>query len=371
MINRRTLIGGACGAVALGGLTAASGLMRPPPPPVKPDGLRRHAARRGMSFGCMVFAPQIGVDEALMKAVVAEADTLVPGIELKWGVTEKKRGRPDYSGADTIAAFAAGHGLRLRGHAGFWYRNIPGWSVSLLTGPDASSLIVARVGEVVRRYRGRVFEWDVVNEAIEPTDNLPNGMRRAPFLHATDYGWIADCFHAAHEADPTARLFYNEYSLENDIKRDADRRAAVLALLTELKRRGAPIHGLGLQTHLGVGQRFSAPVYRTFLREVAALGIGMRITEFDVNSQGPDDIAARDQAVADQAARVLETAFDEKAMQGMLCWGLSDGYAGLGPKAPVFGPTRIVQRGLPLDADLQRKPLWATIARAFDGAPAR
>lgn len=68
---------------------------------------------------------------------------------------------------------------------------------------------------------------------------------------------------------------------------------------------------------------------------------------------------------------MLETAFEEPAVKGMLCWGLSDGYAGLGPKAPVLAPTGVPQRGLPFDDGLRRKPLWTTIARAFDGAPAR
>jgi endo-1,4-beta-xylanase len=380
MLDRRTAIAGigvgVCAAAAGAGLLAATepnGKDSTPEKPLGPDaGLREHAARRGMSFGTEVIASEIASDRALAAAILHEADMVVPGIEMKWGENERQRGRPRYEAAEQIVAFAEKNGLRVRGHTAFWYKNVPPWAAPILATPDATALLLKRVQDVVGHFKGRVFEWDVVNEAIEPRDKLAGGMRAAPFGRSMDAGYIADAFQAAHTADPAARLYYNEYSLEYDMDFEEDRRNAVLALLTELKRRNAPVHGLGLQTHLRVERPFSARKYRAFLANAAALGLEMRITEFDVlDDKAPTDIAARDQMVASHGAMILNAAFDERAMKGMLGWGLSDRTSWM-RKAPGFArPDGQLVRTMPLDDQLQRKPLWHAIAAAFDAAPAR
>lgn len=371
-LDRRTAILGAAGLI---GVAATAGLLTPaaPVPPIAPYGLRCHAARRGMSFGCEITSAQVAAGGAAMAAVVAEADMVVPSVEMKWGVTEQVEGRPDYSVAETVAAFAKAHGLRLRGHAGFWYLNLPNWARPELAGPGAEALILARVTDVVGHFKGRVFEWDVVNEAIEPRDNQAGALRLAPFGRPVGAGYIADCFHAAHDADPAAWLFYNDFGVEYDTELEDQRRAGVIGLLRELKRHRAPVHGLGLQSHIGVGRRFNAAKYRAFLAEVAALGLKIRITEFDVaDNMAPADIASRDAAVANEARRFLDTAFDERAVEGLLCWGLSDRDSWLRQQHPVRVPAdRYPERPLPLDDELRRKPLWQAIATAFDAAPSR
>lgn len=339
-------------------------------PEAKAQGLRWRARRRGMSFGSMMLATQTA--GPLASVIQQECDIVVPGIEMKWGETEKRRGKPDYARADQIVDFAHRSGIEVRGHAGFWYRNIPGWSRPLLQEPGADALIVARVGDIVRHFRGKVAEWDVVNEAVQPGDGLPWAMRRAPFGKATDPGWIADCFHAARDADPKTLLAYNDYGLENAVPDDESRRRATLGLLEELKRRNAPVQVMGLQTHIGVGQRFDADVYRRFLADVAAMGMKLRITEFDINDRrAPTDPAARDQAVADRALQLLEVAFAEPAMLGMMTWGLSDADSQFQGQPAMAREDGQPQRPLPFDSQLRRKPLWEAIARAYDGAPKR
>lgn len=372
--RRQVLLGGAAAAAAAS-LVAGRALLAGGAPvhdsrPVAPNGLRWHAARKGMSFGTETNLRQVRAGGPLIDAILREADTIVPGTEMKWGVTGKAAGRPDYAAADEIVAFASAHALRLRGHTAFWYRNVPAWAAPELAGPDPRTVILARVGDVVGHFRGRVFEWDVVNEAVDPHDGQPDGLRLAPFGRPMGSGWIADCFHAAGQADPSARLFYNDYGLENAFSGEADRRTAVLNLLTDLRRRGAPVHGLGMQTHVGVGQRFDAEAYRGFLREVSGLGLAIRLTEFDVNDKRAGaDVASRDAAVADRAREILDAAFDERAVKGLMSWGLQDSQSFMQKEAPRGDGQEV--RPLPLDDQLRRKPLWTAIARAFDGAPPR
>lgn len=372
---------GACGGGGSGGTTqpssgGASGAAGPTPSPTPAPtpaatGLNARAAVRGLTFGCAVSASALPSDTALQQVILRECGMLVPESAMKWGVTESVQGSPDYTVSERLMTFARDNGLPVRGHAAFWYKNMPGWAQTAMTTGSAADQIVARVDRVVSHFKDRVFEWDVVNEAIEPLDGQANAMRLAPFGRAMDIGWIADCYHAAHAADPAARLYYTDYGMEYDMDSEEPRRVAVLNLLTELKRRGAPVHGLGLQTHIRVERPFSATRYRTFLGDVAALGLEMRITELDVSDdRAPTDITARDAMVAEHAARVLAPALDETAVKGILCWGLrdTDSWYNLLEEPRSDGTPH---RPLPFDANLQKKPLYDAIGAALDAAPMR
>ena len=90
----------------------------------------------------------------------------------------------------------------------------PAWVTQDLAAPGGRDLSASRVRGVVGHFQGRVMEWDVVNEAIEPRDGLDRSLRNSQLYRAGGPTYIADCFHAAHEADPAALLVYNEYGLE-------------------------------------------------------------------------------------------------------------------------------------------------------------
>ncbi len=333
-------------------------------------GLKGHAAARGISYGCMVGLSMLQSSPEFRAAVVREASIIVPGNEMKWKPTQPNRGPADYRDADAISAFAREHGLALRGHTAAWHVNLPAWALQDLASPQGRDLLLRHVGEVVGHFRGRVVEWDVVNEAIEPHDGLERDLRNSPLYRAGGANYIADCFQAAHEADPGARLFYNEYGLQYRTDYEDRRRASTLRLLSDLRRQAVPLHGLGLQCHLKVGNRFDAKVFRTFLAEVAALGLHISITELDIDDQRlPAHIAERDRQVADHAHRFLDVALDEPAVRRLLTWGLSDRYTWLNSERPRAD--HVKKRPLPLDEELTRKPLWYALAGCFDHAPRR
>jgi endo-1,4-beta-xylanase len=366
------------GTLIAGGLTSLVLPFRGAPsafalnPPRLSEGLGQIAARNGLQYGCMVRPWHLIRGLPLADAILREAGMLVPEIELKWGVTEVVEGQPDYSRAEIIARFAARHRLALRGHTGFWYGSIPAWARRRMTGPEGHELVLGRIDHVVRHFAGRIVEWDVVNEAVEPKDGRPDGLRLAPFGDATGTSFLADCFHTAHAADPAARLYYNDYGLESDWPADEAKRRAVINLLGALKWYGAPVHGFGTQSHSACGRRFTPSVYRDFLAEVAAMGLEIRVTELDCSDYRlpPMSVAERDNAIAKFTGTFLDTVLDEPAVRGVMTWGLGDANSWLRFQKwaqPKSGYTR----PLPLDDSLWRKPMWQAMARSLANAPPR
>ncbi|WP_343525290.1 endo-1,4-beta-xylanase [Sphingomonas sp.] len=334
--------------------------------------LGHRAGTKGLDFGYMLNDAAIAPQSPVGAIVARDASMVVPENAMKWSRTVDAAGSPFYDQADRYVDFARTHGLTIRGHTAFWYRSIPAMAESALQGPEWRATLLARVQSIVGHYRGRVAEWDVVNEAIEPRDGQAGGLRIAPFGRPMDTGYIADCFFAAREADPAAHLFYNDYGIENADAASDTKRAAVLGLLAELQRRGAPVDALGMQSHLGVTWRIDHGKLRAFLRDVAAMGLRIRITEMDFrDSDAPGNIAARDALTAGYARAFLDTCLDEAAVKGVMCWGVHDDQSWMQGDAHMKRADGEPLRPLPYDAQLQPKPLWSAIGAAFDAAPVR
>lgn len=331
-------------------------------------GLNQRAQSRGLSFGYAINSFQL-VDKIFAEAVIRDAGIIVAENEMKWRETQKKDGPPNYATADRIVNFARQHQMGVRGHTIIWHRKPPAWAEAALSGPDGKKLLLDYTHNIVSHFRGQIKEWDVVNEAVDLGSRTPNGLRNwGPYLE-NGYDFIADCFRAAHEADPDAMLFYNDFGIE--YKRQSAKRDAVLKLLTRLKNQDVPIHCLGIQSHLIAGTDFDERLFRNFLKEVADMGIKIRLTELEVDDKNLDaDIALRDAGVADTARQYLNVAFDEPAVIGLLTWGVSDRTM----RNVALWQTRadrLAPRRLPLDENFQKKPLWHAIAECFDNARSR
>jgi endo-1,4-beta-xylanase len=362
MITRRTCLAAAASALCspVVGAWAATGDL-----PVK-----TRAARNGILFGAMVDERTLTEDTPYRAAIVEDCAVVVPGIEMKWGFLERRQGMPDYRAADAISQFAREHQMKMRGHTPVWYMNLPKWVVEQFDKAPDANLLYRHVSEVVGHFSGRIAEWDVVNEALEPRDKKDGGFRNSAFYRAAGPQYIAECFHAAHQADPHAALFYNDYALEYATEPQSTRRRATLDLLTQLKKAGVPIHGLGIQCHLTVGNKFSARDLAAFLKEVGALGLKISLTEFDVSDQNlAAEIESRDRMVADHAREFLDVALSEKAVKSVVTWGITDRYTWYNSARPRSDG--VLYRSLPLDDQMKRKPLWYAMAASFDAAPAR
>jgi endo-1,4-beta-xylanase len=336
-------------------------------PDSAPGSLKTKAAKRGLLFGSGVSAAQIR-DDAFAAAVVADCALIVPVVEMKWGVVERRKGALDFAAADAIVAFARDNGLEIRGHAAIWHQNIPAWLPTALAAADGEDVFERHIRDVLGHFGDAPTSWDVVNEAIEPKDGLPSALRNSIFYGTLGADYVTRAFRVARATLPHMPLYYNDFGLEYDFQ--SPKRAATLALLAVLRKQGL-IDGLGVQSHLKVGLGFDAKAFRRFIADVADLGLSILLTEFDVNdTRTPADESTRDQMIADHAQRYLDVALDEKMVKGLVAWGLSDRYTWLNA-SQIARADGLSNRGQPLDAALARKPLWRAIAQALDGAPTR
>lgn len=375
-MKRRAFIAGVAAACSVPLATSAVPFV-PPEPDTRGPGLDARARRSGRRFGCAIKSSQIAKDPAFTAVVLREAGTIVQEYELKRHVTQAKPGKFDFSGNDRLIDFAHEHGLAARGHTLVWYAANPPWLQAAL--PKAAprgreQLLTGYIDAAMRRYAGRIGEWDVVNEPVEPNQGRPDGMR-AQNIWGQAFGerYIDIAFHTAREADPRARLFLTDFGLEHASRRCEARRKAILGLLERALARGAPIDALGVQGHLKpFREPFDERTFARFLDEVRGMGLGIAITEFDIADRGgPQAIEPRDAQVAAVGKAFLDVALDNPATSSVLSWGLSDRYSWLSTYPEYRWPDGKPSRGLPLDSDLRRKRLWASIAAAFDAAPAR
>lgn len=283
----------------------------------------------------------------------------IPG-PLYWANVEPHPGSFSFDLADKCLAFAESHNILARGHTLVWHEGLPGWIASDLTASAAEKMLSRHVSTVVSRYRGRIYSWDVINEAVAP--NAFGALRRSRWFRALGPEYVDIAFRTARLADPRALLAYNEYGLENDSKGAALKRSAVLTFLEALKRRSVPVDCLGVQAHLAATETYSSSGLGAFLREVKQLGLSVVITELDVDDRVlPGPISERDQAVADVYARFLDVSLATDAVDAVITWGLSDRHTWLAWKAPRSDS--LAPRPLPFDSSLKPKAAWRAIAR--------
>jgi endo-1,4-beta-xylanase len=329
------------------------------------------AKAKNLIYGAAVATWQADRDVMLRRTFDRQCGTVVPEWEMKWGAIEGTRGTRNYGGADRVVSFASSHGLTCRGHAAIWHRNLPKW-VDLALRDEGMEVIAAHIRDLMAHYKDKIKSWDIVNEAIEPKDGQPDSLRDSTFLRRLGPDYIGRAFTIAAEADPSIQGFYNEYGLYHNDSTDQARRSAVLSLLERLKRDGVPIYGLGIQGHLAMGRPFDASVFTGFLRQVAGLGLKILITELDIDDRSlTQTVSERDRLVGERATQFLSAALSERAVEGVITWGLSDKYSWLNTSTYQKRSDGTMNRCLPYDENFQTKPFWYSLYYAFRSAPTR
>lgn len=333
------------------------------------------AARGGRYYGAAVRFHQLQEEPDFRQAVLSECSGLVPEIGLNWNVVEPERGYLSLKSADDLAAFAQENAMKIHGHILLWHASVPPWAESLLGEQQDWALVRRYLSSIIPRYGQVIKQWHVVNEVIE-TGHREDGLRPNIFLRAFGPGYIKRALEDAHALSPDAYLMINEYGLDYDIAVERDRRFHFLKLLERLKSADVPLHGVGVQGHLDLAKGpFSQQVFASFLRELADLDLFIVISELDVKEHDYAlPVGERDRLVAEEVKRYLDVALAEPAVRGVVTWGLSDRHSWLvvtdedrarhlGAWSEGEGPG--LNRGLPLDASMNRKPMYEAIASAF------
>jgi endo-1,4-beta-xylanase len=378
--TRRDLI---CGSLAAAAATAIPGWARAFDSKdfhidvTGPASLRAHAQARGLLFGMAVDQTHLDLDgfaagnttDPYTLLAATQANIVVAENCMKWGPLRPTADSFDFTQADRFMRFAALAGQRVRGHNLCWHEQLPAWFNSTATKDNAAKLLTDHIKAVAGRYRGQVHSWDVVNEAVEIKDGRPDALRNSPWLGLLGPDYIELAFKCAAEADPGARLTYNEYGIELDNPDDSAKRGQVLLLLRRLKARNIPIHAAGIQSHLNAGLQPAGAGLRSFIREVKALGLEVYITELDVNTHllegGPE---ARDTAVAEAYRDFLGLVLPEPNVTAALLWGISDAYTWLNAIKADWTKRKdgTPQRPLPFDDKFNPTPAFVAVRTAID-----
>jgi endo-1,4-beta-xylanase len=202
--------------------------------------------------------------------------------------------------------------------------------VSGLAPADLRAAFERHIRTVTDHFRGRVLAWDVVNEAVADDGS---GLRNTVFRQKLGDGYIADAFRLAHEVDPGALLFYNDYGGEGSGTK-SDR---IYALVSGLVADGVPIHGVGLQMHVSANSRPSDATIAANMRRLAALGLLVNISEMDVKINalsGTQDarLAAQKAAFHD----VVAVCVAEPRCHAVTFWGFTDAHTWISGDAPLL-----------------------------------
>ncbi len=324
--------------------------------------LRSRSRTSGIKFGCSGAAPIVQTDAILQEKIATEANIFIPEGHLKWEFTEPRPNEFNFEGPDSIVDFAARHDMIMHGHTLVWYAAIPDWVPRIPTATEARRALERHIGTLVSRYRGKIWAWDVVNEPIEPKDGLDDGYRNSIWYRLLGIDHVDLAFRLARAADPATPLCLNEYGFEYATATSQNRRRDILALLRKLRDRNTPIDCFGLQSHLDGHRTFDRMELTAFLRSVVGLGYRLMITELDVNDvEIRGNEAERDTAVARHVTEYLDIVFSVARPASISTWGLSDRATWL-PQYFKRADGKPL-RPLPLDRNLDRKPMWSALAQ--------
>lgn len=328
--------------------------------------LGKLAATHHIPFGFALNYNHTTGDAAYQELVAREATIAVCENAMKWEGLHAHPEGYDFTQADAIIAFTQAHNIKMRGHTFVWHRALPPWVQRETDKAAATKMLEDHITTVATRYKGKIHSWDVVNEAIYMKDNTPGNFRDDYWYKVLGPSCLDIAYRTAHAADPKAILAYNEWGLEYDNLADPKKRVAVLAMLTDLVKRGIPVQALGMQSHLraGSGEHFG-PGLPEFIKAIKGLGLEIFITEMDVSDSrlpATTDIATRDAAVADVYKRYMEIMLPH--VSAVLTWGVKDVARATGAEEPAAGELKS-QRPLLFDFEGKPKPAAYAVAEVF------
>jgi endo-1,4-beta-xylanase len=314
--------------------------------------LRQEADNAGLLIGTAVRPAQLS-EAAYASTLAQEFNMVEPEDAMKWWVLHPEADTYDFRQADEVVRFAQAHQMKVRGHCLVWSRYNPDWlTQGHFAAPQLSKLLQEHITRVLKHFAGQVFAWDVVNEALDENGNVRDSIwYNQPGIGFATQGtaYLEQVFRWAHKADPRALLFYNEAEGEG-LTRKSD---AIYAMVKDLKHRGVPIHGVGLQMHIP-NIDANVPEIAANIARLTALGVQVHITELDVSlpvdSSGrllPDDLTRQ----AEVYRGVVRACLNSPGCTAIQTWGFTDKYSWIGSHSRGARG-----QALPFDRAYQPKP---------------
>jgi endo-1,4-beta-xylanase len=329
-LRRRSLIGGTVAAVAAVGV-----IMVMPNANAAASTLGAAAAQSGRYFGTAIAAGRLG-DSNYTTIAAREFNMVTPENEMKPDATEPNRGQFNFSAGDQIYNWATQHGMKVRGHTLAWHAQQPGWMQSL-SGSSLRQAMIDHINGVMAHYKGKLAYWDVVNEAFNE-----DGSRRQSNLQGTGNDWIEVAFKTARNADPSTKLCYNDYNIENW---NYAKTQGVYNMIKDFKSRGVPVDCVGFQTHFTGGSSLPSTFQQT-LSSFAALGVDVALTEVDVTN-----------ANTTQYAGLTSACMNVSRCVGITVWGVRDSDSWRSSESPLL-----------FDGNGNKKAAYTSVLNALNAA---
>ncbi|BEL02076.1 endo-1,4-beta-xylanase [Actinoplanes sichuanensis] len=302
MTRPRTVLG----ALATALLAAGAFVALSPSADAAASTLGAAAAEKGRYFGTAVSLNKLS-DSTYSTILNREFNMLTAENEMKIDALEPTQNQFNFTTADRLITRANEIGAKVRGHTLAWHSQQPGWMQNL-SGTALRSAMKNHITQVMTHYKGKIYAWDVVNEAFDDG----TGGRRDSNLQRTGNDWIEDAFVTARAADPAAKLCYNDYNTDNW---SWAKTQGVYNLVKDFKTRGVPIDCVGFQSHFNSGSPYPSN-YRTTLENFAALGVDVQITELDIEGSGSTQ--------ATTYGNVTRDCLAVARCNGITVWGIRD-----------------------------------------------
>ncbi len=291
-------------------------------------------------------------DKQYRRKLGKEFRSLSPENQMKWEFIHPEQDQYNFGPADDIVRFANKHGQKLRGHTLLWHNQNPAWLTEGDFTPDELKQILrSHIKTVVRHFRGEIYQWDVANEIFDGEGNL----RTEENIWIRELGpeIVAKAFKWAHQADPRAKLFFNDYGVE-DINAKSN---AYYALVQQMRADGVPVDGFSVQGHLSTQYGFPGSLQQN-LQRFSDLGVETAITEVDVRmvlQDGAQPTGDQLEQQADYYRMMLEACLSVDSCNSFTLWGFVDKYSWV----PVFFANE--GAATVMEDDFERKPAYYSV----------
>lgn len=320
--------------------------------------LRQAAASHHITVGTAAASAFLR-DPEYSRILGSEFSQLEPENEMKFPRVHPTAERYNFDGADALVSFAEAHAMLVRGHTLVWHQQIPRWvSAGNYSPAELRAILRDHITTVMRHYAGQVYAWDVVNEAFNDDGTLRDTIwYDQPGIGFDGLGtrYIEQVLEWAHQADPKAKLFYNEYGAE-EMNSKSD---AIYAMAQDFKIRGVPFDGIGFQAHVSLA--FDTPAtlasFAANLQRFANLGLELHITELDIRLH--DSTPASLQAQAKLYGEITRICVEQPACKVLQTWGFTDKHSWI----PQFYPG--MDSALLWDAEYRKKPAYFGVMKAL------
>ncbi|MGG4466536.1 endo-1,4-beta-xylanase [Paenibacillus alvei] len=281
------------------------------------------ASNNNIFIGTAVSSKYINTDEKYKNIIDDEFNIITTENEMKFDLIHPERERYNFLQSDALVNFGIEHNKKIRGHTLVWHRRIPEWlEKGQFSKAEMKSILKKHIQTIVGRYKGEIYAWDVVNEAFNEDGTLKDSI----WLRTIGKEYIALSYKWAHEADPNALLYYNDFNIE-EINAKSD---AVYGLFQYFKRNNIPIDGLGMQMHTSIADPYNLEKVKNNIARMGKLNLDVQITELDISlGRYKKNSKVLGKLLNEQSAHysdILNVCLATSTCTGFIMWGFTDKY---------------------------------------------